>query len=167
MPLIRKADSADMTALRGIAEQMGDRNAPDYFERSLAEQQAGNRDIYMAVAGPAAVGYVQLNRRPTYVPFRRLGMFEIQDLCVVPSARRQGVGRLLVSFCEDVAREEGAEEIGIAVGLYARYGSAQRLYVSMGYVPDGAGIAYDDLPVTPGEMRAVDDLLTLKLIKSL
>ena len=80
--------------------------------------------------------------------------------------RRQGIGALLVERCEMVARQSGKTDIGISVGLYASYGPAQRLYVQRGYVPDGAGITADDVPVRGGEMRPVDDNLTLKLVKS-
>lgn len=164
---IRQAVQEDIPLLEDIAKAQGDSNEAAYFEKSLAEQAAGNRMIFIAEQGGRVAGYVQLNWKPTYVPFRRLDIPEIQDLNVVPAARRQGVGAALVEACEKTAREKGRTDIGIAVGLYPRYGAAQRLYVRRGYVPDGAGIAYDDIPVQAGEMRAVDDLLTLKLIRSL
>jgi hypothetical protein len=72
-----------------------------------------------------------------------------------------------VEFCEDMARKEGFTDMGISVGLYARFGAAQRLYVRKGYVPDGAGVSHDDIPVAAGDVRPIDDLLTLKLVKTL
>lgn len=32
----------------------------------------------------------------------------------------------------------------IGVGLHAGYGSAQRMYVKRGYIPDGSGVWYRD-----------------------
>ena len=33
--------------------------------------------------------------------------------------------------------------VGIGVGLYPDYGSAQRLYIKRGYLPDGHGATYN------------------------
>ena len=158
--ILRIADEKDIPALYRIAAAMKATHEPQYFERCFAE---GRRTVVIA----EDAGYALLNWEPTYTPFRRLGFPEIQDLNVVPAARKAGVGGKLVGWCESLALQEGKTDIGISVGLSSSYGAAQRLYVKMGYVPDGAGIAYDDVPVAPGEMRAVDGLLTLKFVKSL
>lgn len=160
---IRPASTADIGALDRIAAEMRARHEPGYFARCLAEQAAGRRLLF--IAGES--GYVQLNWQSLYPPFRHLGIPEIQDLNVVPAARRQGLGARLVEACEAAARQAGKTDIGIGVGLHARFGAAQRLYVRKGYMPDGAGAAYDEVSVTAGELRPVDDLLTLKLVKTL
>ena len=36
--------------------------------------------------------------------------------------------------------------------MYADYGTAQRMYVKRGYIPDGRGIMYNNLPVVPGSL---------------
>jgi len=164
---IEPATPDDIPALYAVAAAMRDVHEARYFERCLEEQAAGNRIVLVARDGAALAGYVQLNFRPTYTPFLRLSIPEVQDLNVIPAARQQGLGNKLVIACEALVRERGLSDIGISVGLYPRYGAAQRLYVRRGYVPDGAGVCYDDTPVAPGEVRAVDDLLTLKLIKAL
>lgn len=164
---IRPAGAGDLPALHAIAAAMKAQHEPRYFERCLEEQAEGRRQVLLALQAGAPLGYVQLNETPLYPMFRRLGIAEVQDLNVVPAARRQGVGNLLVEACENICRARGDADIGISVGLYAGFGAAQRLYVRRGYVPDGAGIAYDEATVKPGEMRAVDDLLTLKMTKPL
>lgn len=147
---------------------MGAASGRDDFPRCMDEQAAGRRAILLAEdAGGAPLGYVQLNHAPVYAPFRRLGISEIQDLNVVPAARRQGLGRALVAACEDILRSAGHDSAGISVGLLPSFGAAQRLYAAMGYRPDGAGLCYDDEPVRIGAMLPVDDLLTLKLLKDL
>jgi len=55
--------------------------------------------------------------------------------------------------------------VGIGVGMYAGYGAAQRMYILRGYVPDGLGLFYKDMPVTPGKKVLVDDNLALYLTK--
>lgn len=167
--VIRKAAIDDLPALEGIARGMGQVHETGYFARCLQEQAEGRRQIFLALEGAAgaAAGYVQLNDYPLYAPFRRFGMPEIQDLNVLPDYRQRGIGAQLVAYCEEVARAAGKADIAISVGLHASFGAAQRLYVRAGYVPDGAGIAYDDVPVRAGEMRPIDDNLTLKMTKSL
>lgn len=108
-----------------------------------------------------------LNRQPGYPPFRHIGIPEIQDLNVAPAFRRKGYGQALIRHCEWRARQEGNEMIGIGVGLYAGYGQAQRLYIRLGYIPDGAGVMYDSEEVIPGEVRSVDDALCLMMTKAL
>ena len=164
---IRAALLNDLPVLAALADAMGAHHEKDYFARCLQEQTAGRRQIFIALYEDAPVGYVQLNWRPVYTMFRRLDVPEIQDLNIIPAARRQGFGAQLVEYCEMRARQNGKTHMGISVGLYAAYGAAQRLYVQRGYVPDGAGIAADDEPVKGGEMRPIDDNLTLKLIKAL
>ena len=53
------------------------------------------------------------------------------------------------------------KQIGIGVGLYKDYGFAQKLYVRMGYIPDGNGITYNYQPVKAGDSYPVDDDLLL------
>jgi GNAT superfamily N-acetyltransferase len=166
---IRPAAENDIPALDAFARGMGQTHEAGYFARCLGEQDEGRRQFFLALDADsgAIAGYVQLNAQPLYAPFRRLGLPEIQDLNVLPDYRRRGIGEKLVDHCEAEARASGKTAVAISVGLYASYGAAQRLYVRKGYVPDGAGIAYDDEPVRLGEMRPIDDNLTLKLTKDL
>jgi GNAT superfamily N-acetyltransferase len=134
-----------------------------YFARCLAEQ----REIVMAARGGEAVGYGLLNWRPQYALYRKLQIPEIQDLNVIPAARRHGIATVLMSCFEEMARAAKCAHIGISVGLYADYGPAQRLYVKLGYMPDGYGVTYDRMAVAGGEIRPVDDNLCLMMVKEL
>ena len=164
---IRPATTEDIPALWRVAKDMGQTHEENYFDRCLEEKSSGKREIFVAESAAGVIGYVQLIWQPLYPLFRRMDIPELQDLNVVPEARRQGIGGLLVARCEEEAKEKGKDNIGLGVGLHARFGAAQRLYVARGYMPDGNGVAYDDKTVTAGELRAVDDLLTLKLVKIL
>jgi GNAT superfamily N-acetyltransferase len=167
MSAIRHATDADLDAFYGIATAMGATHEADYFERCLQEMRDGNRAILVLEDAGALCGYIQLIWKPLYQPFRKLDIPEIQDLNVIPAARRQGFGEKLVDACEALVRNAGKSAIGIGVGLHASFGAAQRLYVRKGYIPDGAGVAYDDEAVRAYDVRPVDDLLTLKLVKEL
>ncbi len=160
---IRDAQTTDIPAL----ESLGNPNPEGYFSRCFEEQAEGKRFILVAEVAGQIAGYVFLNMNPRYQMFRRLGIPEIQDLYVTSAARRQGVGEALVQFCEERARAQEATQMGISVGLHAGFGAAQRLYARLGYVPDGAGVMYDREPVHVGDMRIIDDDLTLMLVKDL
>ncbi len=74
----------------------------------------------------------------------------------------------------DIAESKAAtrqDTVGIGVGLYAGedggYGSAQRLYVKRGYIPDGKGVTYNYHPTTPGKSYFLDDDLVLWFTKTL
>ena len=56
--------------------------------------------------------------------------------------------------------------VGIGVGLYTDYGTAQRMYARRGYIPDGRGVCYDTQPVRPGQAVPVDDSLVLFFTKT-
>lgn len=160
---IKIANTDDLKALQAL----GQPHEPGYYERCFEEQAAGKRDILIALREGNITGYVFLNWNPRYQPFRRLNIPEIQDLYVASDARRQGIGEALVAVCEQRAREKGCTHMGIAVGLHAGFGAAQRIYVRLGYVPDGGGVTYDRDAVRVGEMRPVDDDLTLMMVKDL
>jgi len=113
------------------------------------------------------VAFVKLNWSPKYKFFALERIPEIQDLYVESDHRGQGYGRALIEYCEGVVAQSGGDRIGIGVGLTASYGAAQRLYVQMGYIPDGFGVTHDRMPVTAGAFKAIDDDMSLMMVKAL
>jgi GNAT superfamily N-acetyltransferase len=156
-------EGARLTALAGRLDFSNDIN---YLVRCL-ESLPQERLVIVAAVDGHDNGLCVVNFIPSYPLFRRLDIPEIQDLNVHPDARGQGVGAVLVRAAEDAARAQGATQVGIGVGVTAAYGPAQRLYVKMGYVPDGAGVSVDNIPLRPGAIRAVDDAERLYMVKSL
>ena len=142
-------------------------NDRTYYDRCLERQDAHEMDIVVAVRNQKTIGYGLLNWQPKYAYFKKQALPEIQDLNVVTMHRRQGVGRALITFCEQVVLQKGGGEMGIGVGLDSSFGAAQRLYSKMGYIPDGQGISYDRKQVTVGEFRPIDDNLCLMMTKKL
>lgn len=157
------SDPAQISAAFAAVEWM---KPVDQYERYLAEQEAGRRLTLVAEVGGAFAGYVTLNWHPVYTPFREAGFPEIQDLNVLPSYQRRGLGAALIQSAELAARAR-SDFVGIGVGLSPNYGAAQRLYVRLGYVPDGRGVTYADRLVKEGEQVVVDDNLVLHLTKRL
>lgn len=166
-PLINKAANQDLQRLKTLADAMGRAKDVDYFERNLADMEKGGRVIFILTAAGQDAGYVILNWRPRYGYFRAHDMPEIQDLNVLPSFRRQGLASLLIRHCEGLAAARGCARIGISFGLHPGFGAAQKLYVKLGYRPDGNGVTYDRTIVQAGEFRPVDDNLCLMMEKDL
>lgn len=160
MITIRQAHENDIDLLNDLSGHGDDEYWPHCFDESW-------RDIFVACLDEGDVGYCMLNWQPRYHLFRKLHIPEIQDLHVIETARQKGVGTAMVAYCENRAREQKCEYIGIGVGLHKDYGPAQRLYVKMGYVPDGYGIVYNREPVSYGDRVLVDNDLNLMMIKQL
>jgi GNAT superfamily N-acetyltransferase len=102
-----------------------------------------------------------------YPLFSAVGIPEINDMVVAEGHRGQGIATAMIAAFEERVRSDGKSTIGIGVGLYADYGSAQRLYARLGYLPDGRGITWNNQPVAPNSSVRVDDELILWLTKHL
>ncbi|MCX7114437.1 MAG: GNAT family N-acetyltransferase [Gammaproteobacteria bacterium] len=135
------------------------------FEKYHTEQQANERDIWLAFYEAQFAGYVTLTWQSLYPPFKDHHVPEIMDLNVLPPYRNKGIGSLLIDTAEHQAFMR-SKTVGIGVGLYAGYGSAQKLYIAKGYQPDGLGVTYNYQSVTPGKSVCLDDDLVLWFTKN-
>ena len=84
--------------------------------------------------------------------------------------RKKGIASELISIAEKEAKQIG-NTIGLGVGLYGGiddgYGAAQKLYIKLGYKPDGLGITYNEKRVSYGQQVVLDDNLILWFTKYL
>jgi GNAT superfamily N-acetyltransferase len=140
------------------------------FEGYLKEVAADERLVWVAFSQDRLAGYITLKWQSLYPSFKEQNIPEIMDLNVLSHARNMGIGSMLL----DMAEKEAAKRsniIGIGVGLYggedSGYGSAQRLYVKRGYIPDGKGITYNYESAIPGDDYPLDDDLVLWFTKKL
>jgi GNAT superfamily N-acetyltransferase len=165
--LLRPMTSADPAALvRAFAPLGWPGKDADLFEGYLAAQQRGEKAIVVAVVDGCVAGYVCIDWTSTYEPFRVAGIPEIVDLNVLPEWRNQGIGTALMSTAEDAAAEH-SRTVGLGVGLYADYGTAWRIYVRRGYLPDGRGVMYGGRAVPPGETLTLDDQAVIMMTRQL
>jgi GNAT superfamily N-acetyltransferase len=139
----------------------------DIWLQRLNAQDNGQMHIALARLDGEVVGYGYLKFLSSYESFASRQVPEIGDLRVAEHLRNHGIATQMIANLESVTQARGAKEIGLAVGLYADYGSAQRLYFRLGYKPDGKGITYENKVVPAGAEVRVDDDLTLWLVKSL
>ena len=136
------------------------------FEQYLDDQEQDKRICFVAFIGEKFAGYVTLKWQSDYKNFADDNIPEISDLNVLPSFRNQGVGSALIEICEEYATER-SNFVGIGVGLYLDYGSAQRFYIKRDYLPDEHGATYNYEYVTPGKEYPLDDDLLLWFTKKL
>jgi GNAT superfamily N-acetyltransferase len=163
---IRRLQAEDIDPIAAAFKALGWNKPASQYVRYLAEQDAGQRTVFVALIDNIFAGYVTINWQSDYPPFRVESIPEIQDFNVLPQFRRQGIGGRLMDEAEQTVAQR-SRIVGIGVGLYADYGTAQRMYVRRGYIPDGRGLFYCEHFVQPGESVVVDDALALYSTKVL
>ena len=167
---IRALIEKDIAVIYDAFNQIGWNKPVSLFEGYLKEQEAGERLVWVAHVQDEFAGYVTLKWQSQYPSFKAQNIPEIVDLKVLPAYRKIGVGSLLLDTAEKEAATR-SKVVGIGVGLYAGadggYGSAQKLYVKRGYIPDGKGVTYNYEPIVPGNSYPLDDDLVLWFTKKL
>jgi GNAT superfamily N-acetyltransferase len=161
---IRKLQDDDPKVISAAMTAIGWDKPVRQYEKYLAEQRDGVRDVLVATVDEEYAGYVTVRWESPYEPFDKIP--EIQDFNVLPKFRRRGIGTGLMDSAEALVAER-SDVVAIGVGLYADYGTAQRMYVRRGYIPDGRGLLYNLKEVPPGEMVRNDDDAILMFSKSL
>lgn len=163
---IRLLERHDVEPIAAAFAAIGWDKPASQYEQYLAEQQAHERVVLVALIDDDFAGYVTIVWHSHYPPFAAANIPEVVDFNVLPHYRRRGIGSRLMDEAE---RRIGMRSpvAGIGVGLYPDYGAAQRMYVLRGYIPDGRGVAYDGQQVRPGQAVPVDDSLALFFTKAL
>ena len=137
------------------------------YQGRLRDQAEGKCIALAAEYQGHPAGYVNVYLEVKSGPFIGKGWPIIVDFAVLEKYQRKGIGSHLMDAAEKVA-EQYADTVCLGVGLHNGYGSAQRLYVKRGYIPDGSGVWYQDKPCEQYETEiANDDDLVLFLSKKL
>ena len=97
--------------------------------------------IFLATYGNHALGFTQLY--PLFASVALQSLWLLNDLFVVPEARKQGVAEALMKHAEQFANETGSR------GLFLRTATdnfpAQQLYEKCGWVRDEQFYRYDKI----------------------
>lgn len=166
MTTIRLLEGKDIPGIAQAFRELGWNKPASQYERYLAQQEVGVRDVYVAFVEEEFAGYLTICWESSYEPFFVKSIPEIVDFNVLPKFRRMGIGTLLMNQAErEIARVSAVA--GIGVGMTPDYGAAQRLYIQRGYIPDGRGLHWKDHHVQYHEDIVVDDELALFLTKEL
>ncbi len=131
------------------------------------EQEDKVRTVAVIEKDGEILGYGSLLRKPECPFFAQRNIPEINAIWIDEAHRRKGLGKALIKWIENLASQEGYNEIGIGVGLYRDYGPAQQLYFQLGYIPEGSGITYKGESTVAGQSYPLDDDLILWLKKPL
>jgi GNAT superfamily N-acetyltransferase len=130
------------------------------------EQKSALREVFVAEWNEVPAGYITVIPTAEHGPFSNKNIPEIKDFNVLPQFRKRGIGNLLMDCAETFAKQNHSQ-ITLGVGLYPDYGTAQRMYVKRGYIPDGTGLWHGGKNLAPYENCVNDDELNLYFIKQL
>lgn len=140
--------------------------SPKKYEQRLRDQQEGKAIALAAEYCGQVAGYINVYLAPEQGVFAGQGIPEIVDFGVLAKYRNRGIGSRLMDAAERIAAEH-ADTVFLGVGLHSGYGSAQRMYIKRGYIPDGSGVWYRDAVCAPYAGCRNDDDLVLYLSKKL
>ena len=160
-------DKNDIDSIVLAFESIGWDKPRSLYENYFQEQSNATRSVIVAKTDGKFCGYVTMKWKSDYAAFNENETPEIVDLNVLPQYQNRGVGTQLIQTCEAMAIERGISTIGIGVGMTTDYGNAQRLYVYLGYIPDGHGLHYKGKQLQYSDVVTVDDDLVLYFTKKL
>ncbi len=136
------------------------------YEMRLKHQMEGRAIALVAEYEGNIAGYINVYPNSQWGAFANQGYPEIMDFGVLVKYRRKGIGGKLMDVAEQISSEY-SDIVYLGVGLHSGYGSAQRMYVKRGYVPDGSGVWYKDEICGQYAVCRNDDDLVLYLSKRL
>jgi len=165
--VIRNMEEADVRTLTDEEIAQGwNADVTKYLTR-LRDQAEGKCVSLTAVYKGQPAGYVNVYLAGLGGAFSEKGWPEIVDFGVLEKHRRKGIGSKLMDIAEQIAGQY-ADIVWLGVGLHSGYGSAQRMYIKRGYIPDGTGVWYQGKPCEQYAAGiANDDDLVLFLSKQL
>ena len=136
------------------------------YEMRLRHQAEGKSISLVAEYRGNVAGYINVYPDSEWGAFAGSGYPEIVDFGVLEKFRKNGIGSKLMDVAEEIAARY-SNIVYLGVGLHTGYGSAQRMYVKRGYLPDGSGVWYRDCVCPPHADCCNDDDLVLYLSKKL
>ena len=149
---VRPATASDDAALLGIDIAEPGTGFPSVFARPRSSffGAAEPSDTLVAAFDDEVVGYLTLTH-PTPLP-ENAHVLAVEGFVVARGARRRGVGRALLEYAAEVARERGARKLSLRV--LATNPGARRLYEAAGF--DVEGVLADEFVI---DGAPVDDVV--------
>ena len=145
---LRRATPDDLDAIMAIEDAVF---TPDAWSRDSMRNELALRDGYYLVAFPVG----EPDRIDAYAGLfapHRAPSADVQTIAVAESARRGGLGRVLMTQLIAEARSRGADEVFLEVR--ADNDSAQNLYRSLGF---------EQLAVRKGYYKGGVDAIVMRL----
>ena len=165
--VIRSMEETDPQAFFDEFTAQGWHPDIDVYRRRMKDEEEGKCVTLTAEYQGHPAGSIYVYLTPHNGPFKETGWPEIHDFNVLKKYQRKGIGTRLMDAAEQIAGRY-ADTVCLGVGLHDGYGSAQRMYVKRGYVPDGSGVWYQGRQCVQYETACtVDDDLQLFFSKKL
>lgn len=163
---IRDLMQSDVQMITDEEVAQGWNQTIDKYEMRLQHQAEGKCISLVAEYQGQVAGYINVYPSSEWGAFAGQGYPEIVDFGVLEKYRVKGIGSKLMDVAEKIASEY-SKVVYLGVGLHSGYGSAQRMYVKRGYIPDGAGVWYGDKVCPEYADCCNDDDLVLYMSKEL
>lgn len=158
---IRSMRETDVIELKKAYDEQGWPKEIEILQGYFSQQENNERYIIVAEYNNDVAGYVTLAPQAKSGPFANKKIPELIDLIVFRRYQRLGIGNKILDVAEKIASEI-SDTISLSVGLHDGYGSAQRLYVKRGYIPDGSGVWYNGKQLEQyGDCKNDDELLLM------
>lgn len=164
--VIRNMQEEDASIITQEEIAQGWQATIDKYETRLQDQKEGKAIALVAEYQGKVAGYINVYPNSAWGVFANKGYPEIVDFGVLEKYRRSGIGSKLMDVAERIAGEY-SDKVYLGVGLHSGYGSAQRMYVKRGYIPDGSGVWYGEEVCEPYAVCCNDDDLVLYFSKEL
>lgn len=164
--IIRSMTQSDVEKLvEGFAEQNWHKPC-ELFEDYYVRQESKEQIVIVAEVYNQVAGYVTLLPSASTGPFAAENIPEIVDLNVLIKFQENGIGNKMMDVVERIAKVY-SDNVSLAVGLHYGYGSAQKMYIKRGYIPDGSGVWYKGQQLEQYAQCANDDDLILYFLKQI
>lgn len=164
--VIRPMQASDIAAFLRAFSAQGWEKPREVLEGYYNDQCCGKRKVFVAEVNGEPLGYATLLPNDPHGPFANQQIPVVNDFNVFKPFWHQGIGSAIMDAVEAEAAKT-SDVISLGVGLHSGYGTAQRMYIKRGYVPDGSGVWYEDKPLAPYAPCQNDDGLVLYLSKRL
>lgn len=164
--ILRSMNDSDIKNFADAFEEQNWQKPPELFESYLNQQSKNELEVIVAELNNQVAGYVTLLANTNTGPYASKNIPEIVDLNVLIKFQKNGIGNKMMDVAEMLAKEK-CHLVSLAVGLHYGYGSAQRMYVKRGYIPDGSGVWYRGNQLEQYSTCENDDDLTLYLLKKI
>lgn len=141
--VIRNLQESDAQIITDEEIAQGWHVSVEKYETRLKHQDEGKSISLVAEYKGKVAGYINIYPNSTEGAFANKGYAEIVDFGVLIKYRKHGIGSKLMDIAEQIASQYSSV-VYLGVGMHSGYGSAQRMYVKRGYIPDGSGVWYGE-----------------------
>lgn len=130
--LIRKAEVHDIPSLCTLISELGGKpiTQEDMMNRLNMTENSDTDTIYVYESGDRVKGVLLFRIRENIREVSRYG--EIGIIVVQSSEKRKGIGKLLMAFAEELAKQLNCKGTYLISG-FARKDEAHRFYLELGY----------------------------------